>query len=97
MRPNHVPGRQALFEEPAVLAAAAGGPLVAGWWDTARTARMSLWSSTMHPFWIHHWLNFLEGWRPAAPLTAPMSQVPSRSRTHASKRNLCRVGPNCET
>lgn len=45
------------------------------WWDTDRTARMALFSCTLHPVWIHHWFNFLEHWRPSAALSAPTSVV----------------------
>ena len=45
------------------------------WWDGERTARMAIFSCSLHPVWIHHWFNFLEHWRPSAPLTAPPTTV----------------------
>ena len=71
--------RQAFFEAPSSPAAGATCTqqqgLLWGWWETERTARMAIFSCSLHPVWIHHWFNFLEHWRPSAPLTAPPTTV----------------------
>jgi hypothetical protein len=71
--------RQACFEDhpaaPAERPSPQWAPRGPDWWDTERTARMALFSCTLHPFWIHHWFNFLEHWLPSAPLSAPTSTV----------------------
>ena len=75
--------RQRLFEaSPGVGVGGAGNgagagakQLAGGWWDQDRTARMALFSCSLHPLWMHHWFNFMEFWRPSAPLSAPTAQI----------------------
>jgi protein Mpv17 len=75
--------RQRLFEASPGVGVGGGGngagagakQLAGGWWDQDRTARMALFSCSLHPLWMHHWFNFMEFWRPSAPLSAPTAQI----------------------